>query len=78
MCKKYLTKPREIRDTERIKRGCHYCADRIPQSKAKGKTSKCPYEECPYHELDEVKNYDEYLQKTDKNGLAKILEMLGE
>lgn len=53
MCKKYLTKPREIRDTERIKK------------------------ECPYHELDDVKTYEEYLQKTDKNGLAKILEMLG-
>ena len=35
----------------------------------------CPYEECPYHELDDV-TYEEYLAKTDKSGLAKILELL--
>lgn len=70
MCKKYLTKPRVIHDTERIKRGCRYCADVVEKK-------KCPYEECPYHELDDVKTYEEYLQKTDKSGLAKILELLG-
>ena len=77
MCKKYLTKPREIRDTERKQRGCHYCVNGIAPTDRRNQYRQCPYKECPYHELDDVKNYDEYLQKTDKNGLAKILELLG-
>lgn len=55
-------------NAEQKKRGCHYCADF---------KRKCPYAECPYHELDEFKTYDEYLKKGEKNGLVKLLEDLG-
>lgn len=37
-------------------RGCAYCLDR--------KGHSCKHNECPYHELDDVKNYGEYLEKT--------------
>lgn len=50
------------------KRGCTYCADYID--------SKCIHKECPYHELDNVKSYEEYLRKAKKNGLIKILESI--
>lgn len=53
---------------EMKKRGCHYCADF---------KRRCPHEVCPYHELDNVKTYDEYLKKGEKNGLVKLLEDLG-
>ena len=76
MCKKYLTEPREIRDTERMQRGCHYCIDSITPIKKINLHRGCPYEECPYHELDDVQTYGEYLMKSDKNGLLKILELL--
>lgn len=51
------------------KRGCAYCTDFVNMA--------CPHEECPYHELDGFKTYDEYLKKGKKNGLVKMLEDLG-
>lgn len=53
---------------EMRKRGCHYCADF---------NRSCPHDKCPYHELDEFKTYDEYMRKSEKNGLVKLLEELG-
>ena len=53
---------------EAKKRGCHWCADF---------KRKCQHEVCPYHELDDVKTYDEYLKKAKKNGFVKLLESLG-
>lgn len=76
MCKKTLKGQRMIHEPEKIKRGCIYCADSIPPSKALGRQRECPYDVCPYHELDDTKTYGEYLEKTDRNGLAKILELL--
>ena len=40
---------------EKRQRGCAYCLDY---------KRGCKYEECPYHELDDVKTYGEYLEKT--------------
>lgn len=51
------------------KRGCAYCTDFVNMA--------CKHEECPYHELDGFKTYDEYLKKGKKNGLVKMLEDLG-
>ena len=52
---------------EQKKRGCHWCADF---------KRTCPHEQCPYHELDDVKSYNEYLKKADKNELLKLLAAL--
>ncbi len=55
--------------TKKMKqRGCHDCADfnRV-----------CQHKECPYHELDGYKTYDEYMKKSKKNGFVKLLESLG-
>lgn len=61
---------RKLRETETRKRGCLYCADR----RSVGGYSICTYDKCPYHELDKVKTYGEYIQKTNKSGLALELE----
>jgi hypothetical protein len=68
---RYLTK-REI-----YKRGCIYCLDKSQVHDHRGGViSQCPYDKCPYHELDNVKTYGEYIQKTNKSGLARVLANL--
>ena len=55
------------------KRGCLYCTDCTHGS---GKQTECQHDRCPYHELDKVKSYGEYIRKTSKSGLAKVLANL--
>lgn len=61
-----------LKENEYSKRGCEYCADnaghghKIFKYKSKRKsylavTIKCPYDECPYHELDDFDSYADYL-----------------
>ena len=64
---------RKLNHREMIKRGCLYCED---CSHGSGKDTRCPYDKCPYHELDNVKTYGEYILKTDKSGLARALAEL--
>lgn len=66
---------RELSQREKTKRGCIYCADRTRPKYRMGCTT-CPYDECPYHELDNFKSYDEYMKKSKKGGLARLLEAL--
>ena len=61
---------RKLKQREMHKRGCLYCADCTHGS---GMDTICHHEKCPYHELDKVKNYGEYMLKTSKSGLAKVL-----
>ena len=63
---------RQLKLSEIEKRGCRYCDARTSEKKY----SYCPHEECPYHELDKVKSYGEYIQKTNKSGLARALREL--
>ena len=58
------------------KRGCDLCADHI---KVKAKVNYevltrkvCPYDECPYRELDDVKKYSEYDKRVQKAGTYNI------
>jgi hypothetical protein len=64
---------RRITHNEMSKRGCLYCADCECGS---GKHTECRYHKCPYHELDNVKTYGEYIQKSNKSGLARVLANL--
>lgn len=60
------------------KRGCGYCLDFIPWEKI-GNTrtkSKCPYDECPYHELDDVKTYEEYVDGVSDVPIAALMARL--
>lgn len=66
---------RELTQGEILKRGCRYCADKQRMLDCR-KISHCPYEECPYHELDNVKTYGEYIHKTNTSGLARALAEL--
>lgn len=40
---------------EKEQRGCAYCTDRVGLS--------CKHPECPYHELDNFRRYDDYLKE---------------
>lgn len=79
---------RLVVDCNPNKRGCGLCADVCKEkvwSREEGKmvTRKyCPYDECPYHELDEFKSYAEYDEHAKKEGqrqmeswLKKVFEL---
>lgn len=78
---------RSIVDCNQNKRGCYLCADVVKMKFMRnGKyvvTAKCcPYDKCPYHELDNVKSYSEYDRKVKKEGknhleawLKKVFEV---
>jgi hypothetical protein len=59
-------------------RGCKYCLDRIPpEDRGTHHTaSKCPHYECPYHELDEVEDYNDYLNGISDIPLGRVLGMV--
>ena len=53
---------------ETVKRGCKYCAFVDKTLGDDGKMKKaCPYEECPYRELDDYKTYNEFLKARYNN-----------
>lgn len=58
---------RKLRKKEKAIRGCIYCKNLTESQIIKGKfvPAGCPYAECPYHELDNVKSYDEYLKNAN-------------
>lgn len=64
---------RRLTYSESTKRGCLYCTDCEHGS---GQHTECHHDSCPYHELDGVKTYGEYILKTSKSGLAKVLAEL--
>lgn len=77
---------RKVIDCNPNKRGCYLCAD-VKKIKIKDRGTMltvkyCPYDECPYHELDDVKCYSEYDNKVKKQGrnlleawLKKVFEV---
>ena len=69
---------RKIHLDRKHKRGCAYCLDLIPWEKKGNKVrlSKCPYDECPYHELDNVKTYDEYVDSVSDVPIAALMARL--
>ena len=46
---------RKIAKDEIIQRGCKFCYDATWQRK--GCAWFCPFEKCPYHELDDIENF---------------------
>lgn len=78
---------RNVVDCNPNKRGCYLCADVVKHKfKRNGKyiviAKMCPYDECPYHELDDVKCYSEYDKRVKKTGrnlleawLKKVFEV---
>lgn len=60
---------RYVIDCNPSKRGCDLCADVvIKHDTATGNGRKfCIHDECPYHELDDVKRYIEYDKRVKKS-----------
>ena len=73
---------RFVVDCNPQKRGCDICADVKKISSWDKHLCKyvprriCPYDECPYHELDDVKCYSEYDKRVKKKlNLKKIFNV---
>jgi hypothetical protein len=64
---------RQIRKEEKKQRGCDYCENVIPPNVSGKAIRQCPYDECPYHELDEAESYNEYLKKYGDVNIGKFL-----
>lgn len=70
---------RKVLISEIVQRGCTYCHDMIPKE-VKGRKyceTTCPYNKCPYHQLDDVKKYGEYMKIATEGDLVKLLDDLG-
>ena len=65
---------------ETKKRGCWYCANMVveQQEGARFATRYCPYDECPYHELDDYESYEQYFKAHGKTSITKLLKALCE
>lgn len=66
---------RIIHNKERVQRGCIYCEEVMPPEKdgRNPRQRKCPHEECPYHQLDGMKTYGEYLDTISTEPIASFL-----
>ncbi len=68
---------RKISKTEQYQRGCRYCRF-VAREKQDGQIFVvCPANQCPFHELDTVKLYTDYLKKYGKENMKQILVSLG-
>ena len=52
---------REIEKSERKQRGCQYC--KYGKKKKKERIWFCRYSTCPFHELDNVRSYEEWYRE---------------
>lgn len=71
---------RPVNLSRKHKRGCGYCLDYIPTRKV-GKTTKrarCPFDVCPYHELDKYKKYEEYVSSLSSFPIETLIAILCE
>lgn len=77
--KEMQKKVRVVTSAEKRKRGCVYCVDNVREENSRGINvgRYCPFEKCPYSELDKYKTYEQYIRSTDLSGFAKALEALG-
>ena len=65
---------RLITETEYKQRGCYFCADKTNTKGIKytgkregfAKAIACPYEECPYRELDAFDSYSQFVDDQTK------------
>ena len=50
---------------EKKQRGCMYCNHMKAKEFGKEIRTACPFDECPYHDLDKYKTYDEFMASDD-------------
>lgn len=72
---------RFVKNAERSKRGCAYCTDteRVFHQKKNGKKKfrmACIHNKCPYHELDNVNTYGEYIRSYGTDSVSALLKAL--
>lgn len=60
---------RKVAYKERKKRGCVYCTEHRVR-----RYIYCKHNECPFHELDGHKTYNDYLKSCPEVDLMKLLQ----
>jgi len=70
---------RKLNNDDKRKRGCEFCQNVIPGHYEGNvyKSRRCPFEECPYHELDGSQSYEQFMLNTDSMGIVRALEAIG-
>lgn len=68
---------RKLLLTDKRKRGCDFCTGMIPWDKTPFNRSGCPYDKCPYHELDDTETYGLYLRKHGDMTVDQLLKAMG-
>jgi hypothetical protein len=53
---------RKLHRDEMYKRGCIYCLDVVKKKTYGQRETMCPFDKCPYDELDEFRTYNEYIK----------------
>lgn len=66
---------RTLHKKEQAQRGCIYCIDVVSVGETWTSRS-CPHDECPFHELDSVKSYAEYLNSVSDVPINTLLRLL--
>ena len=57
-------------------RGCCFCTDKRKKKIDNAVKSFCPYDACPYHELDGFKSYEDYYQNSIQDIPENLLALL--
>lgn len=58
---------RQIQQHERRQRGCYYCKEK----KGNQKGILCPFDECPYKDLDKIESYVKLVKEEQKHVMGK-------
>lgn len=66
---------RMLSKAEKKKRGCVSCCDLVPYIGRNCRVA-CPYDECPYHELDKYDTYGEYMKATGETSVDAIIKKM--
>lgn len=73
---------RYVKRAEQKQRGCEWCIDTqrtYKRIKTTGKMNirmSCIHDKCPYHELDNVKTYSEYLNTYGNDTVSDLLRAI--
>jgi hypothetical protein len=52
----------QITEKLRVEKGCSWCTDKVKKNLDGTTRNYCPYNECPYEELDEFEAYEDYFK----------------
>ena len=70
---------RKLHNSDYRQRGCVYCNDTVRKRRRNADKKyriHCIHDECPYHELDNIKSYYEYMKKLKGGTIENLIEFV--